>query len=528
MTKKTRLSTILIWAAAWPLVGGLLPRARATVVADYYKCSNREGGEWNYGRAPNVCTANAFGDDKVILGDYPDLIFNDKATRTSERARFTQQTYAAIRDAAQYYIRQRKPNVSAQELSEWTLAIELVAAHESRMSHYRKTADARLKLMRGDVGHGHGLMQIDDRAHFDAVNKGLAWNFITNLTYAMDIFYQQWERAPSQSCVGSSTNWSARIRAAWAAYNGGAGSICRWTNPKSKWAQNDANFLAIYNSRSWKSYVADESAPASIDAACLIENRENCPAPGDEPQTPVVGAGKLYRLPDQSACALFGGSLHCVEETRDAICLNALGEVDTGKVYPLDANTAATYPLAKEDRHALCAKYDPTLIGVGAYLQIQTPINVRATPGGNIIAVTHEREVYEVLDFEIRNRPTNDRYYQILIGGRRGYIYAGDAVDHNGWAVPAANPSPWPSTVARVGQKIRIVTRSGINMRQAPGGKLILAIAKGSVLTVQGVKMQGDANEVYYQVSYGGHTGYIYSGVLLPKSTVPLWTEIVE
>src|SRR5690606_23104670 len=141
--------------------------------------------------------------------------------------RYMREMHAIIRDAAIYYLKKRKPNVSNQELDAWVTAILTITAQESYTSHYRKATNGKLKMMRGDVGHGHGLMQVDDRAHFNAIKQGLGWNLMTHMAYALDIYYSAWQKAPSKSCVGRETNYEARTRAAWSAYNGGSGSICR-------------------------------------------------------------------------------------------------------------------------------------------------------------------------------------------------------------------------------------------------------------------------------------------------------------
>lgn len=490
--------------------------------ADYYKCSYREGGEWNYGRAPNVCAASPFGPDATVYSTYDDLILLDTAPRTSERIRYVNELSAAIRDAAEYYLKKRKPNVSATELAQWKFAIQLVAAHESRLSHYRKTTDTRLKMMRGDFGHGHGVMQIDDRAHFNPVNTGIAWNLITNLTYAMDIYYAQWERAPSQSCVGTSTNWKARIRSAWAAYNGGPGSICRWTNTNSVWVENDRNFLNMYESQSWKTYLTQPNLQASIDAACLIEKRENCSTPGG--QTSFI-ENKLYKLPDTSICAYVGGKFNCVREFRDALCLRALGNIDLSAATSITSTAGKI--VFKHERHALCSKYDSTLYGVGEYLQLQMNINLRATPGGVLLGTIPAGNVLQISDFELRNHTVNDRYYQVSYKNVKGYIYAGAKVDYSAWAIEVPAPPTLPTTLARSGESVTIVAPAGINLRLSPGGALIKLVPTRTTHTVLDYVIQGEDNEVYYKIKYGSSTGYIYSGYFIPNNTMTIWTKRV-
>lgn len=508
----TILSTIILFFASSPSVWA--------ATADYYKCSYKEGGEWNYGRAPNVCAASPFGPDSTVYNTYPDLILIDSASRTNERIRYVNELSASIRDAAEYYMKKRKPSVSAAELAQWKFAIQLVAAHESRLSHYRKTTDTRLKMMRGDVGHGHGVMQIDDRAHFNPVNTGIAWNLITNLTYAMDIYYAQWERAPSQSCVSSATNWKSRIRSAWAAYNGGSGSICRWTNTKSAWAENDKNFLSMYENQSWKTYLTNPSLDSSIDVGCLIEKKENCATPGGE--TSFV-ENKLYQLPDKSACAYIGGKLHCVVEYRDSICLRSLGNVDVSTATAV--SDAGGKTIVKYDRHSLCGKYDTTLFGVGEYIKLQININMRATPGGVLLATIPAAQVLQITDFELRNPTVKDRYYQVTYNSQKGWIYAGSSSDFEEWAYETTAPVTLPSTLARAGESVYIVAPAGINMRTVPGGSLIRLVPSKSTHKVIEYVIKGEDNEVYYKIKYGTSTGYIYSGYLIPNNTMSTWTK---
>lgn len=492
----------------------------AAPTADYYKCSGKVGGEWNYGRAPQACNADAFGSDNVLRSDFAPAIFDDVSSRNLERDRYMQQLYSIVRDAAVYYMKKRKPQVSAAELEAWTLAIVSTASHESYASHYRKASDGRLKMMRGDVGHGHGLMQIDDRHHFPAITNGVAWNLITNLTYGMDIYYASWERAPSQSCVGSATNYEARIRAAWSAYNGGPSQICRWVNTGSKWSKNDVNFYNMLKNQTWRRYVSSTSSPAQINVPCLIEKRENCARESTEPPHGIV-EGQLYKLSSGAYCVAAGKTLQCVSEFRDAICLGASSS--TAQV--LNSAQAAGFSQYVLDRHELCRSYDKTLHSVGDFLEMQKNINVRETPGGGRLAVVLVGDVAEVLDFEVREAPENDRYYKIRLGQTVGYIFSGTKSDHSTWTKPSNKSQITPSNLARDGDRIRVVNGIGINLRKTAGGTYLTRIPAGVSLTVQSRVIRGKENYVYYKVTYGGSTGYIYSGLLIPNDTTSQWTE---
>lgn len=495
------------------------------VTANYYKCTNRVGGEWNYGRAPSACNANAFGEDRVVRDTFGVAIFDDKSSRSRslERDRYMQEVYSIIRDSAAYYIKKRKPSVSDAELKAWTLAIMTTAAHESYASHYRIASDGKIKMMRGDVGHGHGLMQIDDRSHFPAITNGTAWNLITNLTYGMDIFYSAWQNAPSKSCVGSATQYEARTRAAWSAYNGGPSQLCRWTKKTGTWAQNDKNFYNSLKNKDWLDFVAVPTASASINVSCLIEKRENCPATPDPAPSGLV-EGALYQIPSGAYCSLQAGTLHCVADSRDTVCLHSVTPLNSDRVQTLTPALIASVPQVVEDRHELCSRYDSTLLRVGQLLQMQKNINVRNTPGGGLVGVVLVNDVAEILDFELRGYPVSDRYYKIRMGSTVGYIYAGTQQNTLTWVKRSDKAQSAPSSLAQVGDRVRVINSVGINLRTAPNATILSRVPVDTVVTVLALLVQGSENKIYYKISYGGRTGYIYSGTLLPTDTINQWT----
>lgn len=493
---------------------------------NYYKCTGRVGGEYNYGRAPQACNANAFGNDKYVMSTFKSLIYNDTAA-SSERSRYVAEMNAVIKEAATYYLKKRKPEVSATELSWWVFAIQATASHESYWSHYRKGPDSRLKMMRGDYGHGHGMMQIDDRAHFPAVNSGIAWNLTSNLTYGMDVFYRQWQRAPSQYCVGSPTNYEARVRAAWAAYNGGGGRLCRWTNSADRWSENDKNFYYHFRNRQWEKYIMDPNKKASIDVPCLIEKKENCPQRGAPPRTPTLKAGVLYKGPSEKYCVIQKGKAFCVSEARDAICLNQLSSYASPEAAAVSAAALAAYAPTTLDRHSLCKTYESTLLPVGMNIETQRNLNFRVSPGGGLIRVIPKGEVFTILDFELRHAPENERYYKIRYQDTEGYIFGGAKTDYDTWVVPETGRN-LPASLARVGESVKVVNKVGINHRAAPGGALLALIPPGTQLQVFEVFIEGSNNKAYYRVNYKGQTGYIYTGFLQPTDTTGEWCEVLR
>lgn len=493
---------------------------------DFYKCVNAVGGEWNFGRAPQGCDARSFGEDKNIFRDYSILVFDDAKNRTEERRRYMSELYALVQEASVYYIKKRKPNISPQELEAWKLGIMATAAHESFATQYRLASDERLKMMRGDFGHGHGMMQVDDRSHFPAIEQGVGWNLALHLVYAMDIFYRAWEKAPTLSCVGSSTNYKSRIRAAWAQYNGGPSKGCRWTNPNDAFARNDQNFLSSLNSQRWLQFVDDPQKKTGIPIVCLIEKKENCaPGAGDGGSSPSLAAGQIYQLQDRRVCAFAQEKLLCLQEERDRLCLASFGPLKNEQVLPLSKDIEDELETQNLDRHALCRQYVPRLVSVGKWIQLKKTINLRSTPGGGLLGSAPQGSVLEVKDFEVRGLNSMDRYYRVKVRDQIGWIYAGNTSDSQDWATEVSGSSQG-AEVALAGQFIEVMNGVGINLRQTPGGVLILRVPAKTYLQVLDVAVRGASNEIYYLVSYQGTKGFIYSGFLLPQSTVSQWTRI--
>lgn len=71
-----------------------------------------------------------------------------------------------------------------------------------------------------------------------------------------------------------------------------------------------------------------------------------------------------------------------------------------------------------------------------------------------------------------------------------------------------------------------IKTKKKINLRTAPGGKLLTVIPKGVILRVKDFKMESlDDKHTYYQVTFDGKKGYIYGGT---EKTSNRWIATVS
>lgn len=431
---------------------------------DNWKCTEGVSGEWAFGRAPRACRVNVFQNENDVNTYWKAIIFQDSKSRSEERVRYMSEMNKFITGMSSSYLQRRKPNVSEAEKNAWAKAVLALVHQESFWSHYRVPTDNKLRMMRGDYGHGHGLMQVDDRWHFVQVNTGGAARVQDNIIYALDMIYKEWERAASASCVGSPSNYVSRTRAMYSAYNGGPSKLCRWTNPKDKWARNDINYYDKFKATSWAKY---------------IDNR------------------KTYEY--NFNCLAQGGGLKCFDSA--------------GHETPTTPNpTQPTVPTS------------PDVVKIGGFVEATVNVNLRKTPGGDLVSVINKGQIYQVLDVYI-NPTSKIRYYLVSNGSHTGYVHGGTNADYDKYLIPSDRKTA-KMYLANISDRIVVKASEGINLRTTAAGDLITRVPNGERLDVQARVIRGSDRDVYYKVEYRKQTGYIYSGRLAPTPTTQVWTEV--
>ena len=491
---------------------------------DYWKCNNRVGGSWSFGIAPHACDVSPFLKSDYIEEEWSNILFDTIKSRPTEQSRYMQELYSVLSEASELYIKRRKPNVRNDEINAWQRAILSIAHQESFWSHYRIASDKKIKMMRGDYGHGHGLMQIDDRWHFTSITQGVGANLFDNLLYALDEYYAAWEQAPSTNCVRSSSDFTAVTRAAYSAYNGGVKRICRWTNPNDKWAKNDKNFYSKWTAKSWEKYVADKNRKSSLDVSCYLSGKEQCPK-SEEINATNWDLDTLYRINNTNFCRYNQTNLECVSDYRDLGCLNQVYG-NTEKVENGD-ELLIHRPIESDiiDRHELCSNTIGGLHSVGTNIVLKKNIILREKPAGNTILTTKKGNIVQVLDFEIKQSDDQARYYKIKFNDKEGYIYAGNKQTHAQWASITRTKAK-QRTIAQPQDLVLVNNKFGINLRDKVGGTRYLTVPRGEIVEVEDVIVNSNNNKVYYKVYYGGRTGYLYGGQILPDKTVEDWVKI--
>ncbi len=492
---------------------------------DYYLCYNRVGGEWNFGRVPSACDVTPWGDPAYVEENFAPVIFNDNTERGAERQRYMQEVHAMLRESVAYYLLARKPDASEAEVLAWQRANFAKAHQETFWTHYRDATDGNLKMVRGDYGHGHGMVQIDDRWHFPKLEEGKGWHIFENIIYGMELFYDAWEDAVSASCVSSADNWRDRARSAYSVYNGGASKICRWTDPNDVWAGNDIGFADKYDSQTWLNYVVDPLFPTSLDVACFMEGNPGCSAVAPvDADDPANWPGRQVYLTSGESCRFEGGAFECVDNPADMMCLSIVYGAPTGTSISPTAEATAAYTKNVYDRHSCFGAAVTGLSTVGQTIRSEIAINVRATPGGSAMGFASQAgKVYQVLDFVVSDINSQYRYYMIRENNRLGYIYAGKVSDFGNWTSPAPYSELEDVLIPQVEDKIRVVPESGINLRSAPDGALVANVPAGAKLKVDSVVVRGVDNSVYYGVQFQNNAGYLYGGKVLNGMTLKDW-----
>ena len=489
---------------------------------DYWQCYDQLSGRGGFGSFSIGCNVTPFGAESFVTANYSSVIFDDNtADLSTERNRYMQELYAFIRDAADYYLLSRKPDANIDERRAWQHAIYSVAHQESYWTHYRDATDGKMKMIRGDSGHGHGMMQIDDRWHFTELNNGKGFNLIENILYAMDIYYAEWQRAPQQSCLDSATNWRDRARSAYSAYNGGYSQICRWTNPEDRWAQNDINFAAKYDNSDWDNYIGNLSHISPLDIKCLAENDANC-----HQSDFISWNGGLLKIDSGHRCISSDQQLHCITDDGNAICLGYFADFNPQQITELTTGDVAGISRTEYNHHQICDEFITDLHTVGSFIHILQDTELLAAPGSGKIGDIPAHMILQVLDFEIEDHLDHDRHYMVTYEGETGYINAGDKNDQNTWT-QITTEIPVEQLIPVTGQTIRIVPQDGINLRETPGGNWISAVPNGIELVVQSYVVKDTDNKLYYEVDYQGQSGFIYGGHIFEPPTVASWVELV-
>jgi len=431
-------------------------------VSDWWRCDEdtRLEGSFEFGRVSTGCPVSEFGDPQIVRNNYLALIFDDSQDETTERDRYMDEMYSFLRSIARQKITNRK-NPTATEIDEWQRAVFATAHQESFWTHYREPDPAPfLSMIRGDSGHGHGMLQVDDRFWEDALlEDDVGWRLEAHAIFALDILFDGWQSAPDSTCLDHPQNWRDRARSAYSAYNGGPSRICRWANEDNS---IDDQFATKYDNRDWRNFVTN---PMTTSLAGL-----GCPGTGGD------------------GC-----------RAHDRAGPSGARSVDAG-----DRPVAA-------------------LAGTGDYVELTRDTALARSPGGAPLTTASADEVVQVLDVRIADARIGARYYRVARDGERYWLDAGDNRDHAAHATIAPGPPGEPGPIPSAGELWWVAAPDGIRLRAEPGGSAVGHVPHGASVSIRGVTVEGDSRRVHVRVDRGGERGWLYAGRAGPPESLGYW-----
>ncbi len=498
------------------------------------RCKNRKGGEFDFGEGGVGCDVSAYKEIPDVMFNYASFVFNRAEETEVQRKEYVTSMVGLIADLARFYIDQRKPNASEQEKKAWVRAILAKGNQETYLSHYRIERDGNIKLTTGDSLYSYGIMQIHRRWH-KIQGTDIGVDLVENILYGLDHFYDYWEGSKSKSCVrgreGNSDYFKRRARSAYSAYNGGPGSYCRWTNSGARWAQNDRGYHQKWKDQLWlrhaESHQDDSKSP--VDINCLMNDEGNC---DKSVNYDAYYDGDKYLLASGETCYRTGeAELSCFQDSRMRSCFKAsegLPEEKKGFVEFEKSDDMIIKTFTNRD--LICHNAFPSLIKRHSFIKLNKSINVRATPGGNLVTGTTAGDIYQVLDFDFKNDGSGGRYYLIKVNGKYGYIYAGDIEDHLEWAEEVEANEDSNYVFPSKGQVAEVVKEEGTKLLRSPheDSEVVTTAETGETFKVYAVRVIGEESLVYLLVQHDGRMSYLYAGRMNPSVTTDSWVKISE
>jgi hypothetical protein len=513
--------------------------AKAQVV-----CNARDKGRYTWGESPDGCDAGSIGDASKVKSLYGNFTYDMRKNDSAHIQSYMNNMNALIRDLSADYIRRRQPGVDSATVNSFVRAIESVATQESYWTHYRWGKDSGLKVMTGDNTHSLGMMQLHDGGHASSgrLNR---FDLTANILMGVEQFYNEWKRAGTKECVLNSSNkLISQAKAAYAAYNGGPGSVCRWADSSSKWAENDIGYYQKYSKRPWMKLVTDENMKSPVDIECLKAGRVSCAGRSDkapeqtktQPAPVVTSAaqitGKLLVLEDGRQCfSTDSKTLYCATDLRTFSCLEAYSPAFAkAEVVKMSADVLKSRSLevkAYASRDELCRTAVKDMILPGQSLRVKTDRDLLDKVDGKTVAKAKAGDVLQVVDYEISGLGANLQYRVQTADGKFLWVMAGPIAARK---VEKSATSASSKLLPNEGDKVVTLMKEGMNMRSAASrtAGVVDQIPLNTTVKVLAVVSSGGNGERWLQVQNSGHTGFIFSGHTFPESDVNTWIKLVK
>ena len=160
----------------------------------------------------------------------------------------------------------------------------------------------------------------------------------------------------------------------------------------------------------------------------------------------------------------------------------------------------------------------PDYSGAYGYVKtVEAGVNLRLKPGGETVAQVPRGEVLPCIGAPVTPADSDYTWYYVLYGDLRGYL-RGDCVvvcaaDGGSIVAPVVTPTPTPEVGSAYGY-IRL-TKSGVNLRDKPGGTSQVQLPRDLILPLTGPKVSSGRYDWYPVRTPDGRLGYIRSDCMV-------------
>ncbi len=544
MSKKMGLLTLLL--ATLGAIAVIASEQALSGVPYIRDCQGKDPGVWEFGEGSDGCDAKRYGSVSRIKYIFSEFVYDrTAATDGDQRKEYVTNVNALLRDLATKYIRDRRPDVQDDEVAAFVNAIHTVAHQETFWSHYRIGAKGGYKLSTGDRNISHGMMQINQRYHASR-EQDRSFDIVGNVGFGIEHYFSEWESALKARCIMRVKNQKREqtlenvTRAAYAAYNGGPGAICRWTNPGHAWAKNDKNYFKKLKSRDWSEFVRDENHKLKVDLDCVRSGDDFC-AVAKERLNEYIASRPLVMENGTTCVTADGKSLQCARDVRVFTCLAGLSDevamATPLKIKSTDRQVMGMPRTMVENRLELCQNAFPEVASIGDVVTTNVAVAIKAETGGRTIGFTKKQQAFQVLDIEVELDEARARQYRIRLPNKlEGWISGGTRETADKIATVTklsfnAVPKGVTQFLPAIGGQVQISKTDGSKLlltREADGVKTetLEVLEKGTVVEVEDVQIIAAANEIWLKVKTPTQRGYIYAGRTFPSSTIDQWVTV--
>ncbi|KPA11380.1 secreted protein containing CUB domain protein [Candidatus Magnetomorum sp. HK-1] len=524
---------------------------------DYFICDpegNAHYIDWgNWGEVGVWCDPDMLVDyyqevEQRVSTRYSGLIIQSRSSPFSQRKEILSKLVSLITVMIHKILNERSIVWEQTEIEAFTKGVIAKALQESSLSQY-KIIDNKIRLMRGDFGHGHGLSQIDDRFHFTALyEKSITWDLLHNMAYGIDFFLDKWllikeKIAQNQvSCISNDASdyYHSLCRSTYSLYNAGSFTkVCRWTNPDDRWYQNDENYESQYQlltssnlSRwDWRTNLTTaEQLVSDINIDNIFGDGVNPPIPEEPaPVIPDIAATSSH-LQGASNCVIRATS----DDGLEAICYPNQDAIYCENVVKALENFPDSTIISEEQiqinqisfrlgsETMICNEAFPPeikyTINPGETIKLkynrsrfEKPYDGQLLPSvpKSYVAVVIDRKF---IDFNIENNYSV--WYKIVYQGIDSWILGGTVGDGFNAYVELTDELPNDFTdLPQAGSSV-LTMGENVQMTSFPGdGEVLTNIPDETEIDVLQLIIQSNTfNSAYLRILYNGGEGYIYIG----------------